>query len=93
MNINEKVRNFIESNLLAFDDDLTIEDDDNIFESGFVDSSVAMQLVIFVEEEFNIQVTDEDLDLVNFSSINRLVQFINRKNSNRILPESNMKIN
>ena len=93
MNINEKVRNFIESNLLAFDDDLTIEDDDNIFESGFVDSSVALQLVIFVEEEFNIQVTDEDLDLVNFSSINRLVQFINRKNSNRILPESNMKIN
>lgn len=82
MDINERVRDFIESNLLAFDDDLTIEDDENIFETGFVDSSVAMQLVIFVEEEFNIQVTDEDLDLVNFSTINRLVQFINRKNSN-----------
>ena len=82
LNINERVRYFIESNLLAFDDDLTIEDNDNIFETGFVDSSVAMQLVVFVEEEFNIQVTDEDLDLVNFSTINRLVQFINRKNNN-----------
>jgi len=82
LNLNERVRDFIESNLLAFDDDLTIEDDDNIFETGFVDSSVAMQLVIFVEEEFDIQVTDEDLDLVNFSTINRLVQFINKKNNN-----------
>jgi len=82
LNINESVRNFIESNLIAFDDDFTIDDDDNIFESGFVDSSVAMQLVVFVEGEFNIQVTDEDLDLVNFSTINRLVQFINKKNNN-----------
>ncbi len=79
MNINESVRDFIESNLIAFDDDFTIDGDDNIFESGFVDSSVAMQLVIFVEEKFGIQVTDEDLDLINFSTINRIIQFINKK--------------
>jgi methoxymalonate biosynthesis acyl carrier protein len=82
LNINESVRGFIESNLIAFDDDVTIYDDDNIFESGFVDSSVAMQLVIFIEEKFDIQITDDDLDLINFSTINRIVQFINRKNSN-----------
>ena len=79
MDIKEKVGDFIKSNLIAFDDDLTIEDDDNIFKSGFVDSLVAMQLVIFVEEAFNIQVIDEDLDLINFSTINQIVQFINRK--------------
>jgi methoxymalonate biosynthesis acyl carrier protein len=82
LNINESVRDFIESNLIAFDDDVTIDDDDNIFESGFVDSSVAMQLVIYVEEKFGIQVTDDDLDLINFSTINRIVQFINRKINN-----------
>jgi methoxymalonate biosynthesis acyl carrier protein len=82
LNIKESVRDFIESNLIAFNDDVTIDDDDNIFESGFVDSSVAMQLVIFVEEKFGIQVTDDDLDLINFSTISRMVQFINRKNGN-----------
>lgn len=82
MDTKGKVRDFIKSNLIAFDDDLTIEDDDSIFESGFVDSSVAMQLVIFVEKAFNIQVTDDDLDLANFSTINRIVQFINRKKRN-----------
>jgi len=79
LDIKGKIRDFMRANLIAFDDDLTLGDDDNIFESGFVDSSVAMQLVIFVEEAFNIQVTDDDLDLVNFSSINRIVEFISRK--------------
>ena len=82
LDIKEKIRDFIKLNLIAVDDDLPIEDDDNIFESGFVDSSVAMQLVLFVEEAFKIQVTDDDLDLINFSTINRIVQFINRKNIN-----------
>ena len=79
MKIDESVRDFIESNLVGLDNDLKIDDDDNIFESGFVDSSVAMQLVIFVEEKFGIQVSDEDLDLINFSTINRIVQFIQSK--------------
>jgi len=77
----EKIRQFLLVNLLAYDDDLIIEDDENIFESGFVDSSFAMQLVAFVQKEYQIEVNDEDLDLSNFSSINSIVEFIGRKNS------------
>jgi acyl carrier protein len=79
LSVTEKVRQFLLANVLAFDDDLSFEDDDNIFESGFVDSSFAMQLIYFVEEEFKVSVTDEDLDLENFSTINRIGQFIKRK--------------
>ena len=79
MSVDEIIRQFLLFNLLAFDEDLTIEDDENIFESGFVDSSFAMQLVAFVEEEFKITITDDDLDLANFSTINRIVQFVERK--------------
>ena len=79
MSVIDEVRQFILVNLLAFDDDLSLGDDENIFESGFVDSSFAMQLVCFVEEDFGVVVTDEDLDLVNFSTINRIAQFVERK--------------
>jgi acyl carrier protein len=79
LSIGEIIRHFLLAHLLAFDEDLKIEDGENIFESGFVDSSFAMQLVIFLEEEFKITINDEDLDLVNFSTINRIVQFIKRK--------------
>ena len=79
MIVNEIIRKFIRANLISFDEDLIISDDDNIFESGFVDSSLAMQLVNFVEKEFKITITDDDLDLLNFSTINRIVHFIERK--------------
>jgi acyl carrier protein len=82
LEISERVRDFITTNLLSFEDEITIQDDDNIFQVGFLDSSVALLLVTFVEEEFNVQVTDDDLDLANFSTINGLVQFINRKKGN-----------
>ena len=86
MTATERIRQFLFANLLAFDEDLTIGDDENIFESGFVDSSFALQLVVFVEKEFEIPVTDEDLDLSNFSTINRILQFVERKKNGLLLP-------
>ena len=79
MNVDEIIRQFLIVNLISFDEDPKIEDDENIFESGFVDSTLAMQLVNFIEEKFKIIIKDDDLDLVNFSTINRIVQFIERK--------------
>ena len=82
MNIYEKVLTFFESILIGYENNLKIDDNENIFESGFVDSYDALALVVFIEEEFNIQIVDDDLDLANFMTINRIVQFVNRKLSN-----------
>lgn len=79
MNVDEIIRQFLIVNLISFDEDPKIGDDENIFESGFVDSTLAIQLVNFIEEKFKIIITDDDLDLLNFSTINRIVQFIERK--------------
>jgi acyl carrier protein len=79
LNIDEIIRQFLIVNLISFDEDPKIEDDENIFESGFVESTLAMQLVNFIEEKFKIIIKDDDLDLINFSTINRIVQFIERK--------------
>ncbi len=58
-------------------------DDDNIFALGYVDSVFAVQLVCFVEERFGIKVIDTDLDIDNFSSVNRIVQFVENKRAGR----------
>ena len=57
-----------------FDDNL------NLFESGVVNSLFAMQLVMFVEQEFDIKVSDEDLELANFESVNAIADFVVSKN-------------
>jgi acyl carrier protein len=56
-----------------------IGSDDNLFTSGMVSSLLAMQLVLYVEKEFDIEVADEDLDMENFKSLNAIVGFIERK--------------
>jgi methoxymalonate biosynthesis acyl carrier protein len=56
-----------------------LQDDEDIFASGIVNSLLAMQLVLFVEKEFGIAVEDEDLDLDNFRSVNALAGLVERK--------------
>ena len=59
--------------------DVQFSDDDNIFELGLANSLFALQLVLFLENSFGIKVGNEDLDIANFSSINRLHEFASRK--------------
>ena len=79
MELKQKIRAFIESNLVVFEDEAEFEDSDNIFEMGFVNSLFAMKLVSFIEQEFDIEVDNDDLEISNFSSVDRIVEYINSK--------------
>lgn len=56
-----------------------LHDDDDIFSMGFVNSLLALQLVRFVEKEFSLTIGDEDLDVENFRTVNRMDALIERK--------------
>ncbi len=56
-----------------------LTDEENIFDLGFVNSLFAMQLVMFIEKEFGIVIDNNDLDLNNFSSINAIGEFVEKK--------------
>ncbi|OAJ75320.1 acyl carrier protein [Brevibacillus sp. SKDU10] len=79
MTAREKIRHFIEKNLVIFDDHVELSDEDNIFELGFVNSLFAMKMLTFVEEEFNITIDNDELDLINFSSVSNIVRLIEKK--------------
>jgi acyl carrier protein len=79
--VKDIIKNFIKSNLNIYAEDATFSDDENIFEAGFVDSMFSLQLVEFVEKEFGISVTNDDLDPKNFCSVDALVAFVGSKKS------------
>jgi acyl carrier protein len=56
-----------------------VGDDDNLFESGIVNSLFAIQLLTFIEKTFAIEVGADDLDLNNFRSLNATAAFVNAK--------------
>ncbi len=76
----DRIREFVTKNLSVYDD-ATLGDDDNIFQLGYVDSPFAIQLICFIEEQFKIRVGDSDLDLDNFTSVNRIAAFVDKKKS------------
>jgi methoxymalonate biosynthesis acyl carrier protein len=54
-------------------------DDEQIFARGFVNSMFAMQIILFLEKNFQIAIADTDLELKNFQTINAMVELIARK--------------
>ena len=79
MKINEKVRTFIEENLMVLEDEADFLDSDNIFVLGYVNSLFAIKLLNYVEIEFGITVENEEMDIMNFSSVINIVQLIKKK--------------
>jgi acyl carrier protein len=56
-----------------------LTDDLDVFASGFVNSMIAMQLVMFVEREFGFTLADEDLELKNFRTVDAIVALVARR--------------
>jgi methoxymalonate biosynthesis acyl carrier protein len=59
--------------------DHEFSDDLDVFAAGFLNSLFTMQLVLFVEQRFEIVVEDDDLELDNFRSVDAIVGFVARK--------------
>lgn len=76
----EKIRAFI----AKFFANVELEDDQDIFSLGFINSLFAMQLVVFVENECGSEVESEDLTIDNFRSINAIAHLIERKMTARL---------
>jgi methoxymalonate biosynthesis acyl carrier protein len=71
----ETIRNFLLEHIKAYD----LQDGDDIFALGLVNSLFAMQLVLFVEQAFDISIDGEDLDFANFRTINALYALVQVK--------------
>lgn len=56
-----------------------IDPDTDIFETGLVNSLLALQIINRLEMTFGIQIRDEDLDRENFATITKMARFAARK--------------
>jgi acyl carrier protein len=78
--IRDKVRAYIIDSLLLGAAD-TIEDDVSLLESGILDSTGAMELVAFLEDQFALSVENEDLTPENLDSVDRICRFVLREHA------------
>lgn len=74
----KQIRTFIVENFLFGNAD-GLKDDTSFLEEGIIDSTGVLELVTFLEEEFNIKVADDDLVPENLDSINNVTAYLQRK--------------
>lgn len=53
-----------------------LKETDRIYDDLGIDSIMVMQLMVGMEETFNITVPEEEVDPANFSTVGNLVSFI-----------------
>ena len=79
MPIEALIRTYILDNFLYTDDGEQLDNGDSFLETGIVDSTGVVELVMFVEETFGIEVPDEDVIPENFDSVEALVCYVQQK--------------
>jgi len=61
-----------------------IDHDLDIFEEGLVSSLFAIELMTYLERNFEVKVTMEDLDMDNFKSVNSICEYIMEKKNSAV---------
>ena len=85
MNYTTEVRDFIISFFL-FGDAAALQDDTSFLSSGIVDSTGVMELIMHLEQEFDIKVEPEEMIPDNLDSVNKVAQFIAGKTTDAFHP-------
>ncbi|WP_329172271.1 MULTISPECIES: phosphopantetheine-binding protein [unclassified Streptomyces] len=57
---------------------LEIADDDDLFEGGIANSLFTIQLIMFIEKHFAVQIPNEDLEQDNFRTVTAMTKLVDR---------------
>ena len=79
--MDQKIRQYLAETLLIefSDDDGGVREDANLFESGLIDSFGFVQLVAFLEKEFDIKISDDEVLSDSLSSFAKIRSFVEAK--------------
>lgn len=78
MDYAKEIREFIISNFL-FGNAGDLHDDTSFLESGIVDSTGMLELIMFLESTYGVKVEPEETVPENLDSVNHLVKFLGQK--------------
>lgn len=76
--ISDRIRGFISTELMFEDASASLSDDTPLL-AGVIDSLGLMQLISFIEEEFDVAIDDAEVTASNFRSVADIEKLIEQK--------------
>ena len=81
MDVEKKLRSFVLENYFFSDDDSLLDNADSFLDKGIVDSTGILEIIHYLDDEFGINVAEEEMVPENLDSINNLLTYIAKKQS------------
>ena len=72
----ERTRAYITENFLYMRRDFRLDDNDSLLGSGIIDSMGVMEVILFLETEFGVEVGDEDVTEENLGTIRAISRYV-----------------
>ena len=76
--ISDRIREFIITELMFEDSSATLSDDTPLLE-GVIDSLGLMQMISFIEEEFDVAIDDAEVTASNFRTVADIERLVEQK--------------
>lgn len=70
------IKEYIINNFLFGSEDTIIEDHDSFLKKGIIDSTGILELIGFIEENYQVKVEDHELLPENLDTLNNVTRFI-----------------
>lgn len=82
-----EVKSLLRAKVIALAKDLgndarSLKDDQVIPETGFLDSAGLMELIMYYEQTFGLNIDQEDLTIENFGTLDAMAAYLEKARSN-----------
>lgn len=79
MDISKSLEQFIQEQIIKGQKDIDLQLSTNLIEEGIIDSLGIMKLLTFIEENYNLEISDEELLPENFESLKAICEMVESK--------------
>lgn len=76
----KKVREYVIENFLVGDEEDGFSDEQSFLETGLIDSTGILEVIFFLEEQFDLEIDDEEMVPENLDSVASIGRFVLSKN-------------
>ena len=72
----QEIREFLDANFFLGEDPGALQSSSSLIEAGLIDSTGVLELVGFLEEQYDIRIQDDDLTPENLDSIDNIIRYV-----------------
>lgn len=78
------IHQYILENFLFTEDESALQHSDSFLDTGIIDSTGVLEIILFIEETFGIKVNDDEMLPRNLDSVDNLTDFVQRKQAQTV---------